>query len=263
MLSTSCSGAENASMHTHTLNSAANQEEIPGGRTQPSAKHVPRGPGAATTLPAAQRALGKELECQARALLPPCMCARARCRAPGHHRHRLRGRLAKSTRRASPQNSLKSFILQDKEKVRRQTTEGEDLPESHAASSSCRLNLPHHLLFSFFTPPTRKLRGPRGGEQTCSATAIRTTQVSSHAELLLPASPPQRESHQRVPVPRFCLRTLLRLQPASGRFRGETTDAIGQGNELFVQLYFSGPDENRSGRRWREEQWISVAVETV
>lgn len=113
----------------------------------------------------------------------------ARCRAPGHHRHRLRGRLAKSTRRVSPQNSLKSFLLQGKEKVRRQTTEGEDLPEPHAASSSCRLNLPHHLLFFFFTPPTRKLRGPRGGEQTCSATAIRTTQVSSHAELLLPASP--------------------------------------------------------------------------
>lgn len=40
-------------------------------------------------------------------------------------------------------------------------------------------------------------------------------------------------------------------------------DAIGQGNELFVQLYFSFPDENCSGRRQSEEQWISVAVGTV
>lgn len=78
-----------------------------------------------------------------------------------------------------------------------------------------------------------------------------------------PASPRQRESHQRVLALCFCLGTLLHLQPVSSRFEGDTTDAIGQGNELFVQLDFSCPGENHSGRRQSEEQWISVAVATV
>lgn len=45
------------------------------------------------------------------------------CGAPSHHWHRLKGRLAKSTTTASPPNSLKAFILQGKEEVKRQTTE--------------------------------------------------------------------------------------------------------------------------------------------
>lgn len=125
----SCSGADNASVHTHALGSvhSANQEEIPGERMQPSAKHVPRGPGAAATTPAAQSSLRTEQEHQAHVLLSLCMCVRTRYRTPSHHRHWLKGRLTNFTKTPSPQNSLESFILWGKEKVKRQTTERREL----------------------------------------------------------------------------------------------------------------------------------------
>lgn len=100
-------------------------------------------------------------------------------------------------------------------------------------------------------------------EQTCSAAAIRTSRVSSHCELLLPAHGSKGISPEGPASLCLCLGTLLHLQPVSSRFEGDTTDAIGQGNELFVQLYFSCPGENHSGRRQSEEQWISVAAGTV
>lgn len=155
MLSVSWSGAENASVRTHMLSSAARCK--PGdsrGKDAAPAKHVPWGPGAAATPPAAQSALRKEQECQACALLP--LCAFTRCRAPSHHWHSLKGRLAKSTTTASPPNSLKSFILQGKEKV--ETDYGKELTEPHIASSSCRLDLPHHLLFFFFISLHKKAK---------------------------------------------------------------------------------------------------------
>lgn len=54
-------------------------------------------------------------------------CVRTRYRAPSHHRHWLKGRLTNFTETPSPQNSLESFILRGKEKVKRQTTERREL----------------------------------------------------------------------------------------------------------------------------------------
>lgn len=161
---------------------------------------------------------------------------------------------------ASPQNPSKSRILQVREKLRDKLQKGEDLPEPQVASSSCGLVLPQHLLVSFFAFPRRALRGWRGE----GANLLCCCHQDSGEQPLGAAvgSPQQRESHQRVLVLCFCLGTLLHLQPVSSKFEGDTTDAIGQGNELFVQLYFSCPGENHSGRRQSEEQWVSVAVGT-
>lgn len=80
----------------------------------------------AQVQPQPLRVLGAHSE-KSRSVVPVhsclCVCVCARCRAPSNHRQSLKGRLANSTKTASPQTSLKSFILQGKEKVKRQTTE--------------------------------------------------------------------------------------------------------------------------------------------
>lgn len=135
------------------------------------------------------------------------------------------------------------------------------MPEPQVASPSCGLVLPQHLLV-FFSLPRRVMRGWRGegANPLCCCHRNKSGEQPLGAAL---ASPRQRGSHQRVLALCFCLGTPLHLQPVSSRFEGDTTDAIGQGNELFVQLYFSCPGEKHSGRRQSEEQWISVAVGTV
>lgn len=159
----------------------------------------------------------------------------------------------------TPQNPA-SF--RTRKKLRGRLQKGEDLPEPRVASSSCGLVLPQHLLVFFFALPRRALRGGTGevANLLCCCHQNNSGEQPLGAAL---ASPWQRESHQRVLLLCFCLGTLLHLQPVSSRFEGDTTDAIGQGNELFVQLYFSCPGENHSGRRQSEEQWLSVAVGTV
>lgn len=123
VLSMSCSGAENASVHTHALSSAAHCE--PGGDSRGKdaafsqacapGLRCSRNPSSCSEL-SQKRAGASGLHC----CLGACACTR--CKAPSHHRHKLKGRLANSTKTASPQTSLKSFILQGKEKVERQTT---------------------------------------------------------------------------------------------------------------------------------------------
>lgn len=189
--------------------------------------------------------------------------ASVHCGAPGHHGHRLKGQAGKTPpkqhRLKTPQNPTSSRA---RKKLRDRLQKGEDLPEPQVASSSCGLVLPQHLLFFFFALPRRALRGWRGE----GANLLCCCHQNNSGEQPLgaaPASPRQWESHQRVPALCFCLGPLLHLQPVSSRFEGDTIDVIGQGNELFVQLYFSCPGENHSGRRQSEEQWISVAVGTV